>query len=330
MARPLRIQYPGAVYHVTNRGNERKAIFKNDYDRNQFLQVLGKSIEIYDVVLHCFVMMTNHYHLLVETPLGNLGAFMRHFNITYTSYFNRRHHRVGNLYQGRYKSFLVEKEAYLSACSRYIHLNPVRIGSIRKKAGEEQVEYLLQYKWSSLPGYLALKKRIGMITCGVVLEEFGGDTPSGRKAYKKQILRDLTEGVELHEKIVGQSLLGGEGFVDWAREKFLEKKQDRERPSVGKIHQYVAKEEIFRTIEEQLNTPVSDILKSKGKARQIAMDILYRFGGFSNKAIGEMMGLDYSSISQGRKRLLEKRRKDSSLDKTLRCVEAQLSKIKER
>jgi len=85
MARPLRIQYPGAVYHVTNRGNERKIIFKDDTDRVQFLQLLANSVETYDIMLHCFAMMNNHFHLLAETPLGNLGEFMRHFNITYTS-----------------------------------------------------------------------------------------------------------------------------------------------------------------------------------------------------------------------------------------------------
>ena len=273
-------------------------------------------------------MMNNHFHFLAETPLGNLGEFMRHFNITYTSYFNRQHRRVGHLYQGRYKSFLVEKEAYLSACSSYIHLNPVKVGALQKKPVKEQADYLLKYKWSSLPGYLAPQKRIGIVNCKVVLEEFGGDIASGRKAYKAQLLRDLTEGMALHENIVGQSLLGSDTFVDWARENFLDKKRDRERPSVGEINRHVAKDEILRIIAESLGTPASAILKSKGQKRQIAMEILYRFGGFSNKAIGEMMDLDYSSISQGRKRLLEKRRGDSRLDKVLRCIELQLSRIK--
>jgi putative transposase len=328
MVRPLRIQYPGAVYHVTNRGNERKAIFKDDYDRDQFLQILASSVETYNITLHGYVMMPNHFHLLVETPLGNLGEFMRHFNITYTSYFNRQHRRSGHLYQGRYKSFLVEKEAYLSACSRYIHLNPVKVGAFKKRAVQAQKDYLLHYKWSSLPGYLALGKRNEFVTYGFVLEEFGGETRSGRKNYKERILQDLSDGVALHEKIVGQSLLGGEDFVSWVRQNFIENKHDRERPSIGKIHRYATKEEILEVLEKRLNASAADIVAWRGLDRQIAMDVLYRFGGFTNKAIGEMMGLDYSTISLGRKRLAEKRNKDKKLDKILRNIDLQISRLK--
>jgi putative transposase len=328
MARPLRIQYPGAVYHVTCRGNERKDIFKDDHDRDQFLQILAQSVETYDITLHCYVMMANHFHLLAETPLGNLGEFMRRFNITYTSYFNRRHRRSGHLYQGRYKCFLVEKEAYLSTCCRYIHLNPVKVGALIKRPVREQADYLLQYKWSSLPGYLATGKRNEFVTYDIVLEEFGGDKPAGRKAYKERFFHDLPGEIGLHEKIVGQSLLGGNDFVAWAKESFLDDKQDRERPSVGKIHRHATKEEILKILESSLNAPAAEIFSSRGQKRQIAMDILYRYGGFTNKAIGEMMGLDYSSISQGRKRLFEKRKKDKALEKRLHGIEQQMSRLK--
>ena len=109
MARPLRIQYPGAVYHVTCRGNEQKKIYLDDEDRKRFLHILAQSLNIYSGKLHAFVLMDNHFHLLLETQLGNLSEMMRHFNISYTGFFNRRHRRVGHLYQGRYKSILVEK-----------------------------------------------------------------------------------------------------------------------------------------------------------------------------------------------------------------------------
>ena len=145
MARPLRIQYPDAVYHITCRGNERQVIFKDDADRARFLQILTQSLSIYTVKLHTYVLMNNHFHLLVETPLGNLAEFMRKFNITYTSYYNRRHKRIGHLYQGRYKSILVDKSEYLSILSRYIHLNPVRRGLV------ERAE---QWKWSSAAWFL--------------------------------------------------------------------------------------------------------------------------------------------------------------------------------
>ena len=202
MARPLRIQYPGAVYHLTHRGNERKAIFRDDTDRKQFLALLAQSIEIYDVILHSYVLMSNHFHLLAETPLGNLSEFMRHFNITYTYYFNRRYKRSGNLYQGRFKSFLIDKENYLSRVSRYIHLNPVKIKTMNSKTIEEQLRYLFNYKWSSLPGFAALNKRDDFVEYGYVLEESGGDTRLGRTSYKKQIASDMQERLPLKEQVI--------------------------------------------------------------------------------------------------------------------------------
>lgn len=159
MARPLRIQYPGAFYHITNRGNERKPIFKDDADRTQFLEILTQSLSNYQVILHSFVLMSNHYHFLLETPLGNLSEFMRYFNIRYTSHFNRRYNRVGHLFQGRYKSVLVDKNSYLSAVSKYIHLNPVKIRGLIRKPVVEQMEYLSRYAWSSLQGFVQSEKR---------------------------------------------------------------------------------------------------------------------------------------------------------------------------
>ena len=113
MARALRIFYPNAVYHVTCRGNDRKNIFRDDRDRRLFLEKLKTSMEIYGVKVQAYVLMSNHFHLIVETPKANLSDFMRHFNIAYTGAYNRRHKRVGHLYQGRYKAILVDKDSYL-------------------------------------------------------------------------------------------------------------------------------------------------------------------------------------------------------------------------
>jgi len=328
MARPLRIQYPGALYHVTNRGNERKPIFKDDTDRLQFLKILSESMSTYNIRLYSFVLMTNHYHLQVETPLGNLSECMRHFNITYTSFFNRRHKRVGHLYQGRYKSILVDKDAYFAMVSRYIHLNPVKVGAIKRKAAKEQLEYLWAYKWSSLPGCITARNRFEFVDYGIVLEEYGGDTLAGRKRYKKQIMTDLLDGLPLKEEIVGQSLLGEEYFVAWVKETFLEKEKDRERPSVAEIKRFLAKDEILNTLSEVSGLPVQDILSQTGSMRQMAMDLLYRRGGLKNPAIGKLMGIDYSTVSQGRKRVREKIIKSKELQKILKTTEACLSRLK--
>src|SRR3990170_921746 len=142
MARPLRIQYEGALYHVTCRGNERKSIFKDDLDKKVFLGLLSDGLKTYHITLFCYVLMDNHFHLLLETPLANLSEFMRWFNITYTSHYNRKHKRSGHLYQGRYKSILVEKDSYLHILSRYIHLNPVRTKQKESTSLTEKKNYL--------------------------------------------------------------------------------------------------------------------------------------------------------------------------------------------
>jgi REP element-mobilizing transposase RayT len=135
MARPQRIEYEGAVYHVTARGNERQAIFLDDRDRERFLHVLGESVERFETRLYLFCLMDNHVHLVVETPRANLGQFMHRIETAYTVYFNRRHERCGHLMQGRYGARLVEKDAYALRLSRYVHLNPVFTAAARERPG---------------------------------------------------------------------------------------------------------------------------------------------------------------------------------------------------
>ncbi|HHT9135604.1 MAG TPA: transposase, partial [Candidatus Avalokitesvara rifleensis] len=149
MARPLRLQYPGALYHITARGNERKAIFRSDEDREGFLVILAQAVDRYRLILHAYVLMGNHYHLLVETREANLSLALRHLNGLYTTYFNHIHRRVGHLFQGRYKAILVEKESYLLELSRYIHLNPVRA---------QVASQLQSFVWSSYLDYVGRRR----------------------------------------------------------------------------------------------------------------------------------------------------------------------------
>lgn len=154
MARQLRIQYEDACYHITCRGNAREDIFRDNADRTAFLELVARSSEIYQVHVLAFVLMTNHFHLVIKTPLANLPEFMRHFNISYTSYFNRIHRRVGHLYQGRYKSFVIDADNYLMEATRYVHLNPVRMRKNENLSLLEQRKCLGAYRWSSYPDYI--------------------------------------------------------------------------------------------------------------------------------------------------------------------------------
>jgi REP element-mobilizing transposase RayT len=154
MARPIRIEYPGAVYHVTARGNARMAVFVDDADRMGFLEILEDVIKRFNWLCHSYCLMGNHYHLLLETIDGNLSAGMRHINGVYTQYFNRRHDRVGHVFQGRFKAILVEKERYLLELCRYVVLNPVRAGMV--KLPEE-------YGWSSYRSIAGISKQLSFL-----------------------------------------------------------------------------------------------------------------------------------------------------------------------
>jgi putative transposase len=159
MARPLRIEYPGAYYHVMNRGNRGEDIFLTDKDRQVFVDGLADSCETFNVQLIAYVLMSNHFHLLVQTPQANLSEFMRHFLVTYTVRFNRRNGRTGHVFQGRFKSLLVDEDEYLLPLSRYIHLNPIRRSRFKNADVQTKCMYLKTYHWSTFPGYCYLRKR---------------------------------------------------------------------------------------------------------------------------------------------------------------------------
>ena len=144
MSRPLRLEFAGALYHVTSRGNERKPIFRNESDFSTFIEVLNDVCDRYNWVIHAYCLMTNHYHLLIETPDANLSKGMRQLNGVYTQRFNRNYQRVGHLFQGRYKSILVVKDSYLLELCRYIVLNPVRANGM--------VDHPSEWQWSSSHG----------------------------------------------------------------------------------------------------------------------------------------------------------------------------------
>jgi putative transposase len=164
MARPLRIIYPGAYYHVTSRGNEQKDIFKSQKDREKFLEYLESATERYQAVIHAYCLMSNHYHLLLETPAGNLPQIMRHINGAYTTYFNVKRKRAGHLFQGRYKAILIEFDEYAAELTCYIHLNPVRAGIVTSPE---------EYRWSSYRRYIGLETAPKWLKTETILENFG-------------------------------------------------------------------------------------------------------------------------------------------------------------
>lgn len=153
MPRPPRIEYSDALYHVTSRGNARQTLFHTDQDRQRFLIQLESNLESYGVVLYAWVLMTNHFHLVVRTPRANLSRFMQRLNSSYSLYYRYKHRKPGHVLGGRYKAPAIEDEEYLLAVTRYVHLNPIRTGEQKRRTKAEQVDYLESYRWSSYPAY---------------------------------------------------------------------------------------------------------------------------------------------------------------------------------
>ena len=202
MARPLRLEFPGAVYHLTGRGNARQRIFFSDADRQLFLDTLAAVVGRYGWICHAYCLMANHYHLLVETSKPNLSLGMRQLNGIYTQAFNRRHERVGHLFQGRFKAILVEKESYLLELCRYIVLNPIRV------EGNAQTG---TWKWSSYRATAGLASAPEFLTTDWVLRQFGRDRAQAQKRYREFV----REGLESRpwEGLQGQIYLGSEAFI---------------------------------------------------------------------------------------------------------------------
>ena len=307
MARPLRIDYPDAYYHVTCRGNERQNIFKDDRDRNVFLEKLQTSLEIYSVRLHAYVLMQNHFHLICQTPKANLSAFMRQFNVSYTAFYNRRHGRVGHLYQGRFRAILVEADSYLLELSRYVHLNPVRVVRRRQETVREQGRYLKKYRWSSLGGYL----ESGRKRAWLVYEEVLGHVGGSRKRYGEFMEEGLRKGYgSPWEQLRGQVLLGGEGFWGRVKQKWTNRDVSvREQPSM-RLLERVGPGEILRKGAKYFRVgPDALVRKRSGHRdeRALLMELMYRHGGLRQAQIGEYFGgLDYTAVSHERQRIRRK------------------------
>lgn len=302
MARPLRIEYAGAFYHVTARGNERKIIFRDDADRERFLRYLGSAVERYKAIVHVYCLMGNHYHLLLMTPGGNLSQIMRHVNGGYTTYFNKRHHRDGHLFQGRYKAILIDADSYAGELSRYIHLNPVRAGMATDPE---------QYRWSSYAAYIGVAGTSQWLTTDWLLRYFGKKTADARKAYRHFVRAAIGLTVEdpLREA-TGTLILGRTDFVTEIREKYLRgKKKLRDIPALRELTKSALEAIIRETAREFIGNP--------GLARKAAIYLSHRYSGRSLREIGEQFGIGESAISQASRRF----ESDIKTNSTLRSLE---------
>ncbi len=268
MARPLRIEYPGAVYHITTRGNAYQKIFLDDNDREKFLEILGETVVRFNWLCHGYCLMMNHYHLLIETVDPTLSRGMRQLNGVYTQVFNRRHKQVGHLFQGRYKAILVEKEAYLLELSRYIVRNPVRAKMVA--APEE-------WKWSSYRATVGLVDPPLFLTTDWILSQFHNEREKARRLYREFV----ADGIDRSpwSELKGQIYLGTENFI-----KSIPKPGVKlnEVPREQRLLSRLTLEEIFSTAA----TTDDGIFHA------------YHDHGCTMRKIAEFLGVHYATVSR--------------------------------
>ncbi len=204
MSRPLRLELSGGLYHITSRGDRREDIYQDDADREMWLDTLAQCCERYHWGVHAWCHMTNHYHLVVETAQGNLSAGMRQLNGVYTQRVNRRHTRVGHVFQGRFKAILVERDRYLLELTRYVVLNPVRAG---------MVKHVRQWKWSSYPAMVDSAPCPGWLHTDWLLGQFGAQRTRQIERYIEFVQQGV-RGPGIWDRLAGQVFLGSEAFVE--------------------------------------------------------------------------------------------------------------------
>jgi plasmid stabilization system protein ParE/REP element-mobilizing transposase RayT len=230
MSRPLNPISRRPITTLPAGETKRKNIFLDQDDRKAFMEKLSLSAAFTRSLFLPTSLCLTYFHPLVATPQGNLSEFMRHFNISYTSAFNRHHRRAGHLYQGRYKAFLIDKDNYLLEVSRYIHLNPIRVASLSKKEAGEKWKDLLQYTDSSFLGYLREGKRRDEVDYKTILNYIGGDNEKGRIEYRKFVQAGIMKGAE-NPLLVGKGtgIIGERVFIKMGQRKVFRRRRHEKR-----------------------------------------------------------------------------------------------------
>jgi putative transposase len=309
MGRPLRIEYPGAFYHVTSRGNEQKDVFKSQRDREKFLEYLESATVRYGANIHAYCLMNNHYHLFLETPEGNLSQIMRHINGAYTNYFNVKRKRSGHLFQGRFKATLVEADVYATELSRYIHLNPVRVRMVAKPE---------EYRWSSYRSYIGECKPPEWLKTDLILAYFGKDAKVAGKEYHR-FVTDLLEKDNKSPlaKSVAAAILGSPEFIEEIEEKYLRKREpDRNLPELRQVTRRLSLDEIIQTGRSYLG--------EEHAADKVIIYLCHKYSGARLKEIGERFGVGESAVSQISKRFVQKMNDDAEIKKMILALKERL------
>jgi len=293
MARPLRIEFKGALYHILSRGNERRNIFSGDDDYKVFLGVLEEMSERFKVDIFAYVLMSNHYHLLIRTNQGNLSKSMQWVGTTYSRRFNLQHFRSGHLFQGRFKSILVQNDAYLMQLSCYIHRNPLRAGLVNR---------LADYRWSSYRTYAYKASHTKWLNKDLILSQCHGE--DSYKTYREKVQKYSEEESKVFENLRHGIVFGTKRYLNKISKKHLKKESDVELPQLNRIIKDKDPAKLLKSAAKVINFNLkklnqSDrILKKDIQGRDVLLYFLRGTGLYTNKQIGELFGLTYSAVSR--------------------------------
>lgn len=280
MARPLRIEFAGALYHITSRGDRREAVFEDDEDREAFLGVLAEVVDRFNWICHAFCLMTDHYHLIIETVDGSLSRGMRQLNGVYTQASNRRHNRFGHLFQGRYKGILVDKDAYLLELSRYVVLNPVRAGMVAVPE---------QWPWSSYGAMIGEAPVPKWLAVNGLLRRFGSRRADAREHYRRFVREGI--GQTVWDGLRQQIYLGDQAFVERMQAKV------KVRGDVLTVPQ----------AQRRPPAPALADISANHPDRNTAILVAYRTGAYSYREIAEHFGIHLATVGRVVRRAMQQR-----------------------
>ena len=322
MARALRIEYEGAVYHVTSRGNERKQIFFTGKDYEKFKDYLSQAQQRYGFYLHCYVLMSNHYHLLIETPEKNLSRVMHFINSSYSIYTNTKRNRSGHLFQGRYKAIVVDANSYLVELSRYMHLNPVRAKIVERPE---------DYPYSSYNAYVS-RSEDSLLRTSCILGMFSSGIEQSKTSYKSFVESALGQELQSPLNMVyGGAILGCEDFIEETLARIEEAKLVKEDVSYRKSLLHCSTlEVILAVVSDYFGITVQELIgKGRKKVQKICVYMLKQHTVASNSEIGELLGnRSYTAAAKTYERFVKELESNDQLKLQIEELDAKLSPVK--
>ena len=318
MARPLRIEFPGAVYHVTSRGNEKRRIFKSDRDRRAFLDFLGMTAKRFGWSITAWVLMTNHFHLVIQTPEPNLSRGMHWLNGSYAGWFNHQYKRWGHLFGGRFKAFLIDKETYLTEVLRYVVLNPVRAGLAARPEA---------YRWSSYRATAGLESAPEWLDQHAPLAPFAPDTQLAQTYYREFVAAKINSDECLWDRVINGIYLGDESWAKKMRRVVETKPRSTDHPRAQRAVGRPKMHDIVSAVAQAGGVAASTIREVRGgRLRQLVAWIGWHEGLVTLRTIAASLRMRSEGHISG---LIRRCEQEFSIDaRLLACLDQALAAVR--